>query len=164
MKNTNTYQPEMIFTMGLPAAGKSTVADERFSDTHEFIDPDAIKESHPNYNPEKPQDTHTWSQHIVNAMFDKALQNPSQNYLIDGTGTNAEKMVYRMKLAEAVGYKIKLVYVTCSLETSLRRASKRERRVPEWVIREKAEVIKVSFEIISEYADEIERIENDIDR
>ena len=52
---SNTATPELVVMMGLPAAGKSWVAEGRYTDTHSFVDCDAIKETHPDYDPLNPQ-------------------------------------------------------------------------------------------------------------
>jgi len=48
-----------------------------------------------------------------------------------------------------------------SLATAIARNAARERSVPEQVIRDKAEVIATSFEIVGRYADEVIVIAND---
>lgn len=151
----------MTFMMGLPAAGKSTVAAERFASTHTFIDPDAIKQTHPDYNPEEAFRIHEWSMVEAEKQFMEALFNGEGNFLIDGTGCNAESMVRRMNMAKAWGFTVELVYVKVALATSLKRAAARERKVPEDVIRAKALSVSTAFELISPYADSIEVINND---
>ncbi len=152
--------PTVIFSMGLPAAGKSTVCNARYSETHTTIDPDAIKESHPDYNPKDPHPLHAWSQEIAEAMFNELLSAGEGNWVVDGTGTNAEKMVRRMNAAKAAGYDVHLVYVKCSLATSLKRNAARERVVPEPVIRSKALDVATAFELIAPHADVVEAVDN----
>jgi len=152
--------PEMVFTMGLPAAGKSTVAVERFGDTHTMIDPDAIKESHPDYNPARPQDLHQWSQEVAEQMFAAAVESGDGRWVVDGTGTNAEKMVRRIKQSKAAGFTVRLVYVVCSLQTSIARNAARPRVVPVDVIIGKARDIATAFEIVAPFADTVETIDN----
>jgi predicted kinase len=163
-QTTNMTNNEMIFAMGLPAAGKSTTAHRRFDGTHNFIDPDQIKETHPEYDPRNAFAVHDWSTEIAEQMFTDALEAGEGRFVIDGTGTNAEKMVYNMKRARVAGFTVKLFYVKCTLETSLRRAAKRTRQVPESVIIEKAALISTSFEIVQDYADQVEVVDNDQDR
>lgn len=154
-----TSQFEMVFTCGLPAAGKSYVVARDFA-SYTSIDPDAVKEAHPDYDPKNPAALHAWSQQVTEQLFADALANADRDYVVDGTGTNAEKMVRRMKAAAAAGYRTRLVFVTCTLETSLRRNAARARVVPESIIREKALDITTAFEIIREYADAVQIIEN----
>jgi predicted kinase len=159
--NTNTTPATMIFTMGLPAAGKSTVCNARYADTHTMLDPDAVKESHPDYDPKNPQALHAWSQEIVEGQFSAAMAAGSGLFVVDGTGTNAEKMVRRMNQAKAAGFTVALIYVKCTLATSLKRNAARARVVPADVVRGKALDISTSFELIAPTADTIEVINND---
>lgn len=160
-KITPNNNASVTFTMGLPAAGKSTYVNNNYAlENYTLIDPDLIKESHPDYDPKNPAALHGWSQEIVNRLWAECLQAGTGHYIVDGTGTNSEKMVKRMNEARKAGYEINLVYVTCSLETSLARNAARERNVPEFVVKEKAETIATSFELISPYADNVQIIDN----
>lgn len=156
-----TTTPTMTFTMGLPAAGKSTTVAARFAATHTVIDPDAVKEAHPDYDASNPQLLHAYSKQITEAAFLSALSGGEGLWVIDGTGTNAEKMVRKMNQAKAYGFKVELVYVKCTLVTSLKRNAARSRVVPEHVVREKALDISTSFEIVAPYADSVEVVNND---
>lgn len=162
MENTNNQKKEMVFLMGLPASGKSTTAKSIYGSTHTFIDPDLIKESHPDYNPAEAYKIHDWSKAEEEKQWMAALISDGQ-FVIDGTGTNAEKMVRRINQAQALGFETKLLYVTCTLETSIRRALKRTRQVPLEMIREKALNIQTAFEIVSKYVAEIQVIDNSVD-
>lgn len=162
-QNNTTTTATMVFSMGLPAAGKSTVAHETFTG-YNFIDADEIKASHPEYNPAEAHLLHEWSKEEKERQFMAALSTGSGQWVIDGTGNNAEGLVRRMNLAKSFGFTVKLFYVKCTLQTSLRRAALRERQVPVDVIREKARNIATSFEICSSYADEIQVLDNDTDR
>jgi predicted ABC-type ATPase len=152
---------EMIFTMGLPGAGKSTVVAARYRATHTIIDSDRILEGHPAYDPENPAPLYPWAAARAEAAFDDALAQGDGRYLVDSTGTHAERVIGQMKRAKAKGFSVRLVYVRCSLETSLARNSRRARKVPEPVIREKAAVIAASFARVSPCADEVHVIDND---
>ena len=154
---------EMVFTMGLPAAGKSTTVAARYATTHTVIDPDMIKESHPDYNPKAPEALREWSSEIAEQMFAAAIAAGVGAFVVDGTGTNAEKMARRIKEARAAGFAVSLRNVRGTSESSPRRNAKRARTVPESVIREKARDIATSFEIVASYvgAASVEVVEND---
>ena len=154
---------EMVFTMGLPAAGKSTTVAARYATTHNVIDPDMIKESHPDYNPKAPEALHEWSSECAEQMFAAAIAAGAGCFVVDGTGTNAEKMARRIKQAREAGFFVRLLYVRCTIETSLRRNALRARTVPEFVIRERARDIATSFEIVAGYVgmDAVEVANND---
>ena len=163
MSTNNTQSAaKMLFTMGLPGAGKSTVIrNNDLAVGATVIDPDATKETHPDYDPKNPQALHIWSKRITDKQFADALADGEGFFVIDGTGTNAEKMVRKIKAAQAAGFETELLYVQVSLKTSLFRNAKRERNVPEQVVREKSEDIATSFEIVARYADTITVINND---
>lgn len=150
---------EMVFTMGLPGAGKSYVA-ERDYPGFEMIDPDAYKAAHPDYDPKNPAALHEWSQIETERAFARAMAEGGR-YVVDGTGTNAEKMVRRIREARAAGFDVTLLYVTVSLATSLARNASRERVVPEHVIRSKAADIATAFDIVSREADTVRVVENE---
>jgi predicted kinase len=149
MKTTTADANEMVFTMGLPAAGKSTYVAATFASTHTVIDPDLIKETLSNYDPKNPAACHEESAAIAETMFQAALDSGKGRWVVDGTGTNAEKMLRRVRQASRAGFAVRLVYVRCSLESSLRRNAMRARHVPESVIRSKADDISTAFEIVS---------------
>ena len=148
-----------IFMMGLPAAGKSTYVASTFT-TFNVIDPDAIKATHPDYNPKDPTPLHAWSKAESERLLDEAYQ-AEDNVIIDGTGTSAEKMVSRVNRAKALGYTTKLIFLKVSLETSLKRNAARARVVPTEVIVEKAETVSTAFEIVKQYVDSHEIVHND---
>lgn len=152
-----------ILTMGLPGSGKSTTLQNRYGDQlddYVLIDPDAHKERHPDYDPKNPSALHDWSKKMAEADLANAVA-ADANVIIDGTGTNAEKMVQRITRLQVAGYTTTVLYVTVSLKTALARNAARTRTVPESLVREKAELISTSFEIVAGYADEVLAIAND---
>lgn len=152
-----TNKPKAKLTMGLPGAGKSTAMKKNYSDflkSAVLIDPDAIKEEKEDYDPKYPEIYHEWSKAQAKLRITQAVAN-RQNLIIDGTGTNAEKMVKQVKGLQSEGYDVEVIYVKVRLETSLQRNAKRDRVVPEEVIYEKYDLISTSFEIISSYANTI---------
>lgn len=151
----------MTFSMGLPGAGKSTVLAERGYLEHAVcIDPDQIKEGHAEYDAKNPQALHAWSTEVAERQFQAALATES-NYVVDGTGTNSEKMVRRIRQAQAFGFTCRLVFVRVSTKTALARNASRARSVAEQIIREKSLDMATSFEIVSAAADEVTVIDND---
>ena len=155
---------EIIFSMGMPAAGKSTIINAKYGASHKIIDCDKFKVLHPDYDPKKPELVHAWSSNECAKAFEAAIDSGLGCYVIDGTGSNAEKLVYQIRRARRAGFVTRLVYVQCSLETSLQRNARRERTVPESVILDKAQLIQTSFDIVSQYVDLIEIIDNDAEK
>lgn len=155
---TQASQPTVTFTMGLPAAGKSTWVKANLP-SYFVVDPDAIKESRNDYDPQDPATLHTWSKTVAAAQFATCLLE-GINFVLDGTGTKAEALIQNIRTAAAAGYTTRLVYVTCALSTSLKRNAARARVVPEDVIREKSETIAIAFELVSREVDQIRVINN----
>ncbi len=140
---------KMIFTMGLPGSGKSGIANKRFPDAYS-IDPDAIKASHPNYDPERPELLHVWSKMVAEDQFSgTVMSNVDMTVVVDGTGTNVEPMINKIRRARAAGWQVELLFVVVTLAVALERNAKRERTVPEALIREKAATIYTAFEVVS---------------
>jgi len=158
MKKQNKKQ--ITFMIGSPASGKSTVADKIAGDKYEILDCDKIKESHPDYDPKNPHLLHEWSARELEKRFQKAIKKEGQ-YILDGTGSNSDKLIRRITEARQEGFVTKLVYVTCSLKECLRRNQTRERVVPENVVKEKYKDINYSFQAVSPHADKVEVINNE---
>jgi len=150
----------VIFSMGLPGAGKSTML-KKVVDVNQFtlIDPDEVKKTHKDYDPKDPNKIHEWSKAVCNKMEIEAIKN-NRDIIIDGTGTNTEKMLSQFTKYQKEGYYVKLFYVEVSLENSLLRNAKRDRNVPEYVIMEKYELINKSWDILSQYANESIKVNN----
>ena len=157
-----TQAPTMIFTTGTPGAGKSTVSRSLFPNAA-IIDCDEIKKTHPHYDPKRPQGCHDWSKQVADKMFEDACESGQGVWIYDGTGANAENLVSRIERASQAGFKTVLLYVRCSLETSLRRNAARARTVPEDIVREKARMVGHAFQITHEYAHSVMVFDNDVD-
>ena len=154
---TNTF--EMVFSMGLPAAGKSYTAAIEYH-RHDVIDSDAIMAAHPAYNPNNPAALYPWAAEVSETLFDEALEVLDRDILIDGTGTDIDRMTRKMTAATDAGYSVTLMFVTCTLETSIARNASRDRHVPEHVIRDKADKVEAAFAAIRQHADTVRVIEN----
>lgn len=157
----NNSGKTVVFTMGLPGAGKSTVINARFPGGL-MVDPDSMKESHPDYDPKNPAALHAWSQEETEKLWQRTLADRTEALVIvDGTGTNSDKMVRRIREAQAAGYDCHLVYVRVRLATAIERNANRERVVPEHIICEKHRDIAVAFEIVAGAADTNQIVDND---
>ena len=67
---------------------------------------------------------------------------------IDTTGVNTERLKIRLNILDKLGYDYAMVFVNTSLETSLERASKRERQVD-------PEIIKVYYDRLQKYKNDV---------
>ena len=148
----------VIFMMGGPAAGKSTVRKLRYAG-FKVLDSDEIKMSHPDYDPKNPGVFHAWSADLLVKKFYVFLSQ-NESFVYDGTGSTAEKYVAYIKAAQSAGFETVICYVKTSLAIALERNSKRDRVVPEYIVREKHSLIGISFEIVSSYADRIEVVQS----
>lgn len=142
-----------VLTMGLPGAGKSTVLETKYNlNNFTVVDPDEIKKSHPEYDVKELSVCHEWSKQEAELRIAKVIRD-QENVIIDGTGTNVEKMYSRITTLQAAGYEVELLFVKVSLKTAIQRNSERDRVVDEEIIREKFLYIKDAFEILSTAAD-----------
>lgn len=157
-------KPTAIFSMGLPASGKSYMLGTHYGEHLKAgrlinLDPDEIKKEHPDYNVKNPNATHAWSQARTAERWDTALGG-RKNVVLDGTGTNAERLVHRIEQAKERGYYTAVLFVTVPLEVSLERNSKRARVVPEHVIREKAETVRTAYKIVKPFVEAVHIVDN----
>jgi predicted kinase len=159
-KNQQTDAKNFTIMMGVPAAGKSTVANRMFGETHQFIDCDAIKQSHPDYDPKNPGVLHAWSKAVEKGMLNEAFTNPESNIVYDTTGTNYRKVMNYANKAVKAGYEISIVFVTVPEAESLRRNSLRERVVDEPILLEKFDQITYAASVVSEKVADFTTVDN----
>jgi predicted kinase len=153
MKNKIAY-----FTMGISGSGKSSFIDKNLPGII-HLDSDKIKENLKGYNPLNPSLVHKRSKEILARQFKKILKG-NKSFCYDGTGTNAENLLYRIDKARKKGFKIILIYCKTTLKLALIRNKLRARQVPEDIIKDKARLIKYSFSIVKNYADKIIIVDN----
>ena len=159
--NTTATQ-KIVFTMGLPASGKSTTANAQYPKAF-WLDPDAIKETHADYDPKNPAALHAWSQEVIADMWADVVggKNSADVIIVDGTGTNAEKMTGRIEEAKAAGFTVELFLCSVSLETAKSRNANRARVVPADIIEEKAQTLNASFNICKKIVHSVVIVKND---
>jgi len=148
-----------IFMMGIPGSGKSHYVEENLKDFL-LLDCDKIKETLPGYNPLNPAIVHQESKRLLEVEFKRAIQR-DRSFILDGTGTNTDKLLYRIDKAKEQGFYIVLIYIKVNLETALRRNKTRERRVSEEIIREKHKLIEYSYRAILPFVNEGRLVNND---
>jgi predicted kinase len=157
-----SFAPEIVFVMGLPAAGKSTWI-TKYLPNYDWIDPDKLKARHPDYDPHQPHRVHEWSKQLAMAKFKDILKYPCGLWVLEGTGADADEMVYNIKAAQHAGYSTSLVYVKCALNKAVVRNTYRERIIPREVILEKSPKIDYSFTYASLYANTVMEVDNNAD-
>jgi predicted kinase len=153
--------PSVIFSMGLPGAGKSTTLRRLFNPaTFTTIDPDEEKRLIPGYNPKEPWLVHEMSKVMADAKEAEAYQN-SRSLIIDGTGTHVSHMAAKMARYRLAGYDVQLVYVKVLKSTAIQRNASRERVVPVEIIEEKHREIEFAWTTLATLADVATIIDND---
>lgn len=151
---------KVVFMMGSTGAGKSFVRALEYGELA-VLDCDSIKEHHPDYDPNNPTALHCWSSAECQRRFYAALAGDhKKDFVLDGTGANAERLVKNIEDAQAEGYLTEVCYVTASLKTCKERNAKRTRTVPEDVLVEKYNTVATSFKLVAPYADFVRVIEN----
>ncbi len=155
--NTGT----LVLMMGAPASGKGFIRTRDYANLP-VVDSDAIKATHPDYDPSDAAGLHVlhpWSSREATKALYAALST-GDSVVFDGTGAKAEKHVGFANAAHAAGYRVELCYVTVDLATSLRRNAARERTVDESVVRDLHASVAISFDIVSRYVDSVRVVHN----
>lgn len=143
----------MIFTMGTPASGKSTTARREYP-LATVIDPDELMKQAPGYDETRPSEFHSYGAEQAETLFQEMVGEPKvYDIVVDGTGSNSDKLIRKMTEAKAHGWNVILLYVVCPLGVCLKRNRERSRTVPDKVILEKYENIRFSFEAVAPHAD-----------
>lgn len=147
---------QAVFFIGPAASGKSFIKTKKYLRHLDFkeVDPDEIKKSHPDYDPENPFELHAWSKSLAQAQLDDIITDGSGSpVVVDGTGRNFLKVGKNIKLAERNGYRTYLVYAYVPLEISIWRNRNRERFVPETIIMEQSSKISSSYKRLRSLVD-----------
>jgi len=154
---------QAVFFMGAAGAGKSFVKTKKYLRHLDFkeVDPDEIKKSHPDYDPNNPFALHGWSKELADRQLKKLITDGSGSpVIVDQTGRDAGEITKKMKLAEENGYRTFLVYVYVPLSVSLWRNRNRKRFVPEEILISKAAIIKKNYGRLKSIADKSKVILN----
>jgi len=160
MAATNgTQAPVLTLMVGGPGSGKSTVVRRLYADAT-VVDMDAIKATHPEYDPKNPGAVHAWSQQVaIRQAF--RLISEAQSFVFDSTGTNVERLMTFIAAAHATGMKVEAVLVTCSIQTALRRNALRARTVPDELVIEKHAMVSAAWASVHALADRALVVENE---
>jgi len=162
----------VLFLMGLPGAGKTTVKRQRLFADDVDIEPDSIKRRHHRFSEDMGEETdeevHRWSvRRAVDEFEDAVRSRRRQNIVFDSSGSNASWLRHRIDLARRKGYVTELLWVDVPVEISLLRNRNRGFQhnrcgqfCPEKIILSKADVLERSFEELSRVVDVAERMKN----
>ena len=154
---------QAVFLIGPAGSGKSYVRSKRYLKYMRFriIDPDEVKKTHPDYDPEAPFKLHDWSKEISNAKFKQIVESGTgEPVVVDGTGKKEGNIMKKAKIARANGYRIFLLYVYVPWEVSIFRNRNRARFVPEDVVLEQVRGVNKTFGILKNFVDKFKVIPN----
>lgn len=144
-KNSNV--PQIILTIGLPLSGKSTwiKSCEELKDFN-YVSADLLKESHPEYDPNRAFKLHEWSiEEAEKQLRLIAHSNGHGNIIFDSGSINNSYTKRIIDFFKARGYKVTLVWVKTPINVCLERNKTRIRKVPEEAIIDKAQKEKSQF-------------------
>lgn len=156
-----------IFMVGGPAAGKSSMLKQRFSDDemaqHVVINPDEIKNMLPEYRRGVKKrywpaaaNVHEESSYLSKRIFDEAAGS-GKHILIDGTGGNPKKYQQQMERLRSMGYEIQMLHMDKDAEQgvsdAMNRASRGGRYVPQDVVEHTYQQIPGAMEQLKPNAD-----------
>ena len=147
-----------VFMVGGPGSGKSYVRRNKYAGM-KALDADDYKQSHPDYDPKNPAALHEWSAAELRSAFHSTIAS-GESFVYDGTGSTAERYVSYIQQAHEMGYTVEVCYVRVPMGVALFRNARRERTVPEYVVREKHALVGTSFEIIAPHADTVTVVQN----
>ena len=145
----SSFRPVVIFTAGAPGSGKTYCLHSIYGlENVTMIDLDSEMKFHPNYVDRgnnshlyEAKASYKWADEMVEKSFQKILAKPPTTVgsgaltCLDGTGTHSERQKRRMLDAKRAGFWVVNLFVKVDLETALERNAKRERRVPEDILR-----------------------------
>ena len=173
-------QPRVaVFMIGLPGSGKSRVIEYRYlldfrtrqrlaSNSTIVLDLDAELLKHPDFDPKDPdklylaagQQAYKWADARVEERFLHGLQSPlTRRLVVDGTGTNSERQIRRMRQARDAGFFVKALYVRVPARTAIARAAMRQRGVKPTRILAYQAKMKLAMQVAAEHADEVETVD-----
>lgn len=171
-RTTELLQPRAcVFMLGLPAAGKSTVIEERYGHLRRqglmtVVDLDQEITAHPWFDPKDPdavyhrRGAYTWAEARTEERFTNALQDPSlRRVIVDGTGTKQERQIRRMQAARDAGFFVKVIYVRVPVQEAITRARFRKRNVAQERIEEYQAKMERAFHATRDHADEVEIVD-----
>ena len=138
----------MIFTAGAPGSGKTYTLHHLFGlDNVNMLDLDTVMPHHPEFDAAHKEklytrkDAYDWANEQVELRFKQLCNYPfyadgrGKVVCFDGTGTHVARQKRRMWDAKHAGFWVIQLYVHVTLDTCIDRNQKRDRTVPEDILR-----------------------------
>jgi len=148
---------EAIIMMGLPLSGKSLWILENVNHKeYDIVSADVFKETHSEYDPEHTEKIHQWSVQMAEDQMNEMAE-AKMNMVMDGGGINNRYSIRIMEMLKSHNYHITLVWVKTPYQVCLDRnhSQKRERKVPDVSITDKALKEPSQFHKLKKYADKV---------
>lgn len=123
---------------------------------------------HPEYDPADPdrlyishgREAYKWADARVESAWLAGLENGEvKRMVLDGTGTNEERQIRRMKQARDAGFYVKALYVRVPVRTAIARAAMRKTGVTPERIETYQRKMASAMEVASSHADEVEIVD-----
>lgn len=162
----------VLFLMGLPGSGKSTIKRRRLSPGDNDIEPDQLKRRHrrfrDNMDEQTDEEVHRWSVRRALDVFEDAVRDRRHRDIVfDSSGSNASWLRRRIETARRKGFTTELLWIDVPVEIALLRnrdrGFERDRRgqfCPEKIILDKALLMEASYQELSRCVDSAERLQN----
>lgn len=156
---------EIIFTLGLPGAGKTTAMYNAIRGRNfKLVSADKIREMHFKYDPEHPERIHEECVQLAKQEVLDAIAKEKELIFMDGGGINNSYTMNLAKTAKGNGYKVTILYINTPahicVQRNIERKEKGERFVPVAAILDKAYLLRSSVERLKEVADEFIEIKH----
>jgi predicted kinase len=133
-----------IVLMGLPLAGKTTWIQQNVdSEIYKIVSADALKERHPDYDPENAEALHEWSVQRAEEFMNHYSKN--YNIVMDAGSINNSYTKRIILMLKSKGYFVQLVHIKTPYYICLKRNKERIRKVPEEAILKKAAKENLQF-------------------
>lgn len=152
---------EIVFMGGVPGAGKTTYARERYWVT-------TRTEKYITHALRRPDDYE--AEININGSYLELLDkfaaawdsDSDERWVFDGSSIQTEGLVDLMRKSRKAGFAVRLVYIHVDPEVAVERNARRDEatRVPEEIIRDMAERSDTSLDLMRNFADEVEVIDN----
>lgn len=151
----------VVFSLGLPASGKTTCLRRRFAcEKAALIDLDEEIKKHPSYNRNDKasvydnKEAYDWANDCVQRRFQYLMKMNSPLIAIDGTGTHISRQKERIGLAKSFNYHTVLLHVHVPLDVALERNTARNRVVPCSVMQDYHQRLEVAVKSLKGKVDE----------
>ena len=151
---------EIVFMAGVPGAGKTTLANERYGDTHSFIrfPLKGVEDFHPE------RDMICGDTLELRERMDKEVWNleSAERWVFDGSETPISLMIELIDKSRRYGFRAKVVFLHVDPEVAIERNAWRddETKVLEVEIRSQAENSDTAVELLRPHPHHFEEVDN----